>query len=70
MNKFPKLAKYSCFLAVIIHWYLDIDECEENGPCENNGTCVNTQGSYGCVCTVGWQGQHCDKGLLKMLIWS
>lgn len=41
LNKFLKLVKYFCFLVVIIYWYLDIDECEENGLCENNGICVN-----------------------------
>jgi len=32
----------------------DIDECANlNGGC--SGTCVNTEGSYYCGCTVGWQ---------------
>lgn len=41
---------------------LDIDECSAYSPCVNNGICINTNGSYYCNCTVGWQGNNCEKG--------
>ena len=40
----------------------DVNECQSIDLCVNNGTCINTNGSYICNCTDGWQGQHCDLG--------
>jgi hypothetical protein len=32
------------------------------GGCNNNGRCVRaSDGSYGCVCNIGFTGDHCDK---------
>lgn len=43
--------------------YVDANECQLIGVCENGGSCVNTNGSYACHCTEGWQGQHCEFGV-------
>ena len=35
--------------------FLDIDECLTN-PCDANANCNNTDGSYGCTCHLGYEG--------------
>lgn len=40
---------------------IDVNECE-NSPCHNKGSCVNSDGSYACICTKGWQGYNCEEG--------
>ena len=37
----------------------DVDECLEN-PCLNGATCMNLNGSFDCVCAIGYTGQLCD----------
>lgn len=35
----------------------DIDECSKNGsPCDENAECFNNDGSYTCICKVGFTG--------------
>ena len=41
----------------------DIDECQRILPCLRNSTCINTNGSYECICDVGWMGRNCATGL-------
>lgn len=55
---FTQNSSYPFFLC----FNLDIDECSAYSPCVNNGTCINTNGSYYCICTVGWNGNNCEKG--------
>lgn len=51
-----------CELTQNIYLYIsDINECVSS-PCYNNGSCINTQGSYVCECTEGWQDENCNKG--------
>lgn len=45
----------------MLFYVIDVNECE-NSPCQNSGTCINTEGSYGCNCTEGWQGHNCEIG--------
>lgn len=42
--------------------FSDINECE-NSPCQNGGRCTDSEGSFTCSCTDGWEGQVCDQGL-------
>ena len=52
------------FLSVITQQVidsLDINECEEQ-PCQNNGSCANTNGTYICNCTSGYNGTNCEFG--------
>ena len=42
-----------------------MNECEQSEDanedvCKNGGTCSNTEGSYECNCTEGWQGEICE----------
>ena len=32
----------------------DIDECLEGSSCDVNADCVNVEGSFGCLCRVGY----------------
>lgn len=53
------------FNVKLIRWFFslkDRNECEKLGLCLNNGTCHNNEGSYICLCSDGWKGQHCDRG--------
>ncbi|KAH9519842.1 hypothetical protein Btru_071040, partial [Bulinus truncatus] len=38
----------------------DVDECARGSECKNGATCHNTDGSYECICTQGYQGKFCD----------
>ena len=42
----------------------DIDECNGTNPCAPNGNCVNTNGSFTCNCSSGYEldrsGQSCS----------
>ena len=36
---------------------LDVDECKSNRDnCDVNAECSNTEGSYKCLCNVGYSG--------------
>lgn len=46
-----------CCVVMIILTILDIDECDKGiHSCVGNGSCRNTQGSYQCVCNIGFTG--------------
>ncbi|KAL3832183.1 hypothetical protein ACJMK2_023846, partial [Sinanodonta woodiana] len=36
-----------------------INECASY-PCINSGNCTNTDGSYSCNCSHGWEGVNCE----------
>lgn len=40
--------------------FSDINECE-NSPCQNEGRCTDSEGSFSCNCTDGWEGPVCDQ---------
>lgn len=42
-----------CMIAVT--FFTDINECLEGEFCFTRGECVNTEGSYMCVCSQGYQ---------------
>ena len=47
----------------------DIDECNHFNVCDGNADCENTDGSFNCVCKLGFMisrnGQSCEgKALL------
>ena len=46
---------------------IDINECKGK-PCQNGVTCVNTFGSYRCQCASGYNGQHCQAGIVAAFI--
>ncbi|KAL3832187.1 hypothetical protein ACJMK2_023850, partial [Sinanodonta woodiana] len=39
-----------------------INECTSQ-PCENDGNCTNTDGSYRCDCSYGWEGVNCTNDI-------
>ena len=46
-------------------FFLDIDECLTS-PCLHDGTCNNTEGSYHCICAMGWSGPNCEIGNISL----
>lgn len=40
--------------------FSDINECE-NSTCQNGGRCTDSEGSFSCSCTDGWEGPVCDQ---------
>ena len=42
--------KFSYFLI-----FVDVDECSTT-PCDSNGECKNTDGSFVCICNIGYVG--------------
>jgi hypothetical protein len=36
------------------HYDVDINECVQNQSLCHNGACINTDGSFLCVCTIGF----------------
>ena len=45
------------FLTLSITLMLDVDECQSNlDDCDVNAECSNTEGSYRCVCNLGYSG--------------
>ena len=47
--------------------YIDINECEIELTCKNGGLCENTNGSYICNCTTGFNGTNCETGILLLV---
>jgi hypothetical protein len=41
---------------------MDINECRinDNNPCNNGGYCENLDGSYRCICLLGFVGNRCE----------
>lgn len=44
----------------IFEFALDINECVSAVRCFNSGTCRNTDGSYYCICRIGYKGSSCQ----------
>ena len=55
-------AHLKCMLIIVLS--TDIDECNGTNPCAPNGNCVNTNGSFTCNCSSGYEldrsGQSCS----------
>ena len=58
----PHLCTYVSQPLVVLS--TDIDECNGTNPCAPNGNCVNTNGSFTCNCSSGYEldtgGQSCS----------
>jgi hypothetical protein len=53
-------------------FHLDIDECSrsESVICHENAECVNTEGTFMCVCNLGFAGdgiKNCTGKVLQIL---
>ena len=47
----------SFFNVTTVSLISDIDECSKDGsPCDENAECFNNDGSYTCICKVGFTG--------------
>ena len=57
------MLRMTLFLLAVI----DINECKGK-PCQNGATCVNTFGSYRCRCASGYNGKHCQAGIVAAFI--
>ena len=56
-------------IALYAH-YIDIDECGQ-GTAECSHDCINTNGSYICACSNGYQTHHNDPTLcVGIMIYS
>jgi Notch-like protein len=42
----------------------DIDDCI-GVNCLNGGSCIDHTQSYTCKCVGGFEGQHCETGLIS-----
>ena len=41
----------------LLNFILDIDECSTDiRPCDENAVCTNIDGSFSCVCRLGFTG--------------
>lgn len=49
----------------MIYLFPDVNECDNN-PCQNGGQCTNSEGSFTCSCTDGWEGPVCVQGNLNI----
>ena len=57
------------WLINIVKCYTDVNECNKH-PCKNGATCYNNQGSFACVCKLGYKGPLCKKGFFNYFILS
>lgn len=48
---------------------ISVNICEKYDPCLNGGMCGNICGGYICKCTVGWEGENCEKGKCKHIVY-
>ena len=52
--------------------FTDINECDQSGLCLN-GRCVNTEGSFRCICTPGYEissdGRYCTGESPSQIQW-
>ena len=47
-----------------LKYYTEIRECASN-PCASGSTCEeNMNAGYTCRCKAGYQGKHCDIGMI------
>ena len=50
----------TCMLVPLVHLFIqfiDVNECElETYPCSPNANCTDTDGSFNCTCTEGFEG--------------
>ena len=53
---------------LLLSVYVDIDECSDTNACSGPSMCVNSDGSFQCVCNMGYmiQGTEC----IGELTWS
>jgi len=45
--------------------FADINECSSN-PCDNGGSCIDEINGYTCKCATGYEGMHCNGGILEI----
>ena len=38
----------------------------DSSPCKNRGVCTNNKDSYTCKCAIGFKGDNCEEGMLKI----
>ena len=49
--------------------FSDVNECDFNfgsGPCANGAICLDTEGSFACICGIGWSGELCTSKKHKL----
>lgn len=54
---------YNVLKKLLLKSFADIDDCL-GIECFNNGRCVDFPGSYTCKCKEGFEGDHCEFGML------
>ena len=56
-----QLRVQSCFEEMSQYFVMfisDVDECQDATPCGANEQCSNEQGSYSCICRLGYRKQN------------
>ena len=56
-----QLRVQSCFEEMSQYFVMfisDVDECQDATPCGANEQCSNEQGSYSCICRLGYRRQN------------
>ena len=46
-------------------FYFCLDTCS-NSTCKNGGVCHDLPDGYNCTCKPGFEGKHCENGLLNI----
>ncbi|KAM9820539.1 protein crumbs homolog 2a [Neosynchiropus ocellatus] len=59
-NNAPQLSQFHLVGKPKIHLGCSSAPVCEAEPCLNGATCLDLFNKFGCVCDLGWEGEHCD----------
>ena len=54
---FSKMSAYNCISFQLFALLSDVDECQRGtDTCSDNAQCIDLDGSYNCMCIIGFEG--------------